>query len=62
LAESDVLVLNFLNRHNFADVRMLELVNKRIRQFDGVLGLSDSVLGEFEESAAEGLGKALAEH
>lgn len=57
--KSDVLVLNFLNRHNFADVRMLELVNKRIRQFDGILGLSDSVLGEFGKNTAEGLGRIL---
>jgi superfamily II DNA or RNA helicase len=43
--KSDVLVLNFLNRENFADVRTLELVNKRMAQFNGIIGLSDDVLG-----------------
>ena len=43
--QTDVLVLNFLNRNNFADVRMLELINKRILQYDGIIGLSDNVIG-----------------
>lgn len=51
----DVLVVNFLNRHNFADVRMLELINKRIRQFDGVFGLTDAVIGGFGLSVEEAL-------
>ena len=43
--KSDVLVLNFLNQENFADVRTLELINKRMAQFNGIIGLSDDVLG-----------------
>lgn len=43
----DVIVLNFLNKNNFADVRMLELINKRILQFDGIFGLSEQVIGNF---------------
>ena len=54
--QSDVMVLNFLNRNNFADVRMLELINKRVLQFSGVFGMSDDVLGNFGLD----LGKAFA--
>ena len=42
---TDVLVLNFINQNNFADVRILELINKRILQYDGIIGLSDNILG-----------------
>lgn len=45
--ECDVIVLNFLNKDNFSDVRMLELINKRISQFDGVIGMSDNIAGNF---------------
>jgi len=45
--QSDVMALNFLNRNNFADVRVLELINKRILQFSGIFGMSDDVLGNF---------------
>lgn len=44
---NDVFVVNFLNRDNFADVRQLELVNKRVLQFDGIFGLSDDLMGTF---------------
>ncbi|GHU55230.1 hypothetical protein AGMMS49975_16760 [Clostridia bacterium] len=57
--KSDVIVLNFLNRQNFADVRMLELVNKRVSQFDGIFGMSDDVTGNFCENAADGITFAL---
>lgn len=45
--QSDVIILNFLNKNNFADVRMLELINKRISQFSGVFGMSDDIIGNF---------------
>lgn len=48
--KNDVLVLSFINKHNFADVRKLELVNKRMLVADGVLGLSDEVVGGFTDS------------
>ena len=55
--KSDVLVLNFLNPDNFADVRTLELVNKRMAQFNGIIGLSDDVLGSIGEEFADTLAK-----
>ena len=44
---ADVLVVNLLSRHNVADVRILELINKRTLQFDGIFGSSDDILGTF---------------
>ncbi|HTT70564.1 MAG TPA: SNF2-related protein, partial [Anaeromyxobacteraceae bacterium] len=41
----DVLVLNFLNRHNAADSRLYELLAQKLALFDGVFGSSDEVLG-----------------
>lgn len=51
--ESDVLVINLLSRENFADVRILELVNKRVSQFDGIFGMSDALVGNFDASIGE---------
>lgn len=45
--QNDVLVIAFINKNNFADVRKLELVNKRILVADGVVGITDSVIGGF---------------
>lgn len=56
--QNDVLVLNFLNKQNFTDVRMLELINKRVLQFDGIMGMSDDVVGNFCDAAADGLAAA----
>ena len=56
--QNDVVVLNFLTKQNFADVRMLELINKRVLQFDGIMGMSDDVVGNFTDNAAEGITKA----
>jgi len=52
---NDVIVLNFLNRGNFADVRMMELINKRVLQFDGIFGMSDDIVGNFAENIDNGL-------
>lgn len=57
--QSDVMVVNFLNRDNFADVRLLELINKRSLQFGGIFGLADDWLGDFSRDLAEGLGRVL---
>jgi hypothetical protein len=57
---NDVVVLNFLNKQNFADVRMLELINKRVLQFDGIMGMSDDVVGNFTDSAVDGIAAAFA--
>jgi len=53
--QNDMIVLNFLNKGNFADVRMLELINKRVLQFDGVMGMSDDIIGNFSDNAVDGL-------
>ena len=45
---SDVLVINLLSHENFADVRMLELINKRTLQFNGIFGMSDDIVGNFD--------------
>jgi len=41
----DVLVLNFINRHNAADSRLYELLEQKLALFDGVFGTSDEILG-----------------
>lgn len=45
--ENDVLSVAFIDKHNFSDVRKLELVSKRMLVSDGVFGVSDEVLGGF---------------
>ena len=44
----DVVVVNFLNRANAADVRVYQLLDEKFRLFDGVFGASDEVLGAIE--------------
>ncbi len=44
----DVVVINFLNKRNYADQRVLELLTHKFRLFDGVFGASDEVLGSIE--------------
>lgn len=46
--EFDVVVLNFLNRQNAADVRVYELLRDKFHLFNGVFGSSDEVLGALE--------------
>jgi superfamily II DNA or RNA helicase len=41
----DVVVVNFLNRANAADVRIYQILDQKFRLFDGVFGASDEVLG-----------------
>ncbi len=45
--ENDVLSLAFINQHNLADVRKLELAGKRMLVSNGVFGVTDEVLGGF---------------
>ena len=45
--QNDVLSVAFIDKENFADVRKLELVNKRMLVSDGVFGVSDEVIGGF---------------
>lgn len=41
----DVVVINFLNKRNAADVRVYELLNEKFQLFSGVFGASDEILG-----------------
>lgn len=44
----DVVVINFLNESNAADLRVYELLNQKFSLFEGVFGSSDDVLGSIE--------------
>ena len=44
----DVVVINFLNKANAADVRVYELLRDKFQLFNGVFGASDEVLGSIE--------------
>lgn len=44
----DVVVVNFINRANQADKRVFELLDQKLKLFDGVFGASDEVLGALE--------------
>ncbi|MFR9545696.1 MAG: SNF2-related protein [Rikenellaceae bacterium] len=45
----DVVVLNFLNKTNEADIRVYQLLDQKFQLFSGVFGASDEVLGKIEE-------------
>ena len=55
--ENDVIVLSFIDKQNYADIRKLELVSKRQILADGVFGVSDAMIGGFTDD----LDKALQE-
>ena len=44
----DVVVVNFLNKSNAADLRIYELLDQKFKLFHGVFGSSDEVLGAVE--------------
>lgn len=44
----DVVVINFFNERNHADLRVLELLADKFSLFNGVFGASDEVLGTIE--------------
>lgn len=44
----DVVVVNFLNKANAADIRVYELLEQKFSLFNGVFGASDEVLGSIE--------------
>ncbi len=46
--QSDVVVVNFVNRKNRADELVYELLEKKFKLFDGVFGASDEILGAIE--------------
>ena len=55
----DVVVINFLNKANAADIRVYELLDQKFQLFSGVFGASDEVLGsignglDFEKRIAQ---------
>ena len=55
----DVVVINFLNKGNAADVRVYELLDQKFQLFNGVFGASDEILGsigsgmDFEKRIAQ---------
>jgi len=51
--ENDVIVLSFLDKSNYGDVRTLEIANKRLEQFQGIIGMSDRIFGNFGADVAE---------
>ncbi len=64
----DVLVINFLNKRNYADQRVYELLSEKIKLFGNLFDFSDKVLGteqltddgyEVREIALGGLGAGL---
>ena len=44
----DVVVVNFLNQKNEADLRVFQLLDEKFKLFSGVFGCSDEVLGAIE--------------
>jgi len=44
----DVVVINFVNQNNAADVRVYELLKDKFQLFEGVFGSSDEILGAVE--------------
>lgn len=46
--KNDVVVINFLNKKNAADVRVYELLDQKFNLFSGLFGSSDEVLGSIE--------------
>ncbi len=46
--KNDVVVINFLDEENAADVRVYQLLDQKFKLFSGVFGSSDEVLGSIE--------------
>lgn len=44
----DVVVVNFVNKRNEADMRVYKLLSEKFQLFDGIFGASDQVLGTLE--------------
>ena len=51
--ENDVIVLSFMDKSNYGDRRTLEIANKRLEQYQGIIGMSDKVMGNFGEDVTE---------
>jgi SNF2 family DNA or RNA helicase len=46
--KNDVVVVNFLNKANAADVRVYQLLAEKLKLFDGIFGASDEMIGAIE--------------
>lgn len=46
--KSDVVVVNFANQRNYADLRVFELLNDKFKLFSDVFGTSDEILGQID--------------
>ena len=46
--KNDVVVVNFVNKANYADCRVYQLLSDKFSLFDGVFGASDEVLGSID--------------
>lgn len=53
--KNDIISLAFIDKNNFADVRKLELINKRILVTEGVVGITDKVIGGFTNDIKKGM-------
>ena len=42
----DVVVVNFVNLRNYADVRVFDILNEKFNLFDDIFGASDEILGK----------------
>ena len=49
--DHEVIVANMLNTENYADRRVLELLQEKLHLFDGLFGSSDEVLGAVESGS-----------
>lgn len=45
----DVVIINFINKKNVADVRLYEILQQKFKLFDGVFGASDEILGTLSD-------------
>lgn len=50
----DVVVVNFVNTRNYADVRVFQLLSEKFKLFDSLFGASDEVLGRADNIDIEG--------
>lgn len=46
-------MLSFLEKSNYGDIRTLEIANKRLTQYQGIIGMSDQVMGNFGADVTE---------
>lgn len=46
----DVVVVNFINTRNAADVRVFELLDEKLKLFEGIFGASNDVLGVLDDA------------